>query len=157
MPSDDYLEDLEILGIIHTQPDELDALTPFDACMLSQRIAQNKDWDVSKSIVMTIAFTTGSCSLTTYGLTPEGYTWGKSQKEATTNDKGYLTSMFHKSQMILSDKFLGFFMVPDNKSWNYNFMGVNFSENNKYALILDNPFDFYHEAHRQSHFLDFSI
>ncbi|MBK8156647.1 MAG: hypothetical protein IPK55_11930 [Streptococcus sp.] len=74
---------------------------------------------------MTVSFPTGSCSLTTYRLTPEGFAWGKAQKETSTNDKGYHTSMYEKVQMILSDKFLGFFMIPETKIWNYNFMGVN--------------------------------
>jgi len=26
--------------------------------------------------------------------------------------------------MLLSDRFLGFFMVPTQGSWNYNFMGM---------------------------------
>jgi pre-mRNA-processing factor 8 len=29
--------------------------------------------------------------------------------------------------MILSDKFLGFFMIPEGGIWNYNFNGINFS------------------------------
>ena len=58
--------------------------------------------------------------------------------------------------MILSDKFLGFFMVPEAGIWNYNFNGINFSENMKYQLVLDNPKDFYNEIHRTAHFLDFA-
>jgi pre-mRNA-processing factor 8 len=58
--------------------------------------------------------------------------------------------------MILSDKFLGFFMVPEGGIWNYNFMGINFTQNMKYNLILDNPVDFYNEIHRSSHFIDFA-
>jgi len=69
---------LEIFGIIHTQPDELDVLPPYDACMLSKLISSNKGWDIQSSIVLTVAFTTGSCSLTSYRLTPEGFNWGKS-------------------------------------------------------------------------------
>lgn len=42
-------------------------------------------------------------------------------------------------QMLLSDRFLGFFMVPDDDRWNYNFMGVNHSIGMKYSLKLDNP------------------
>lgn len=42
-------------------------------------------------------------------------------------------------QMLLSDRFLGFFMVPDDDRWNYNFMGVNHSVGMKYSLKLDNP------------------
>ena len=59
--------------------------------------------------------------------------------------------------MILSDKFLGFFMVPDGGLWNYNFNGQNFSVNMRYNLMLDNPKDFYHESHRAIHFLDFAV
>ena len=59
--------------------------------------------------------------------------------------------------MLLSDFFLGFFMVPDTGSWNYNFMGVKHSPTMKYALKLENPKDYYHECHRAAHFLNFSV
>lgn len=42
-------------------------------------------------------------------------------------------------QMLLSDRFLGFFMVPEDDRWNYNFMGVNHSTGMKFSLKLDNP------------------
>ncbi|CAN0414121.1 unnamed protein product [Ectocarpus sp. 12 AP-2014] len=58
--------------------------------------------------------------------------------------------------MLLSDRFLGFFMVPEDDRWNYNFMGVSHSVGMKYALKLDNPKGFYHELHRPSHFLNFT-
>ena len=38
------------------------------------------------------------------------------------NPKGYLPSHYERVQMLLSDRFLGFFMVPAQSSWNYNFM-----------------------------------
>ena len=78
--------------------------------------------------------------------------------------------------MLLSDRFLGFYMVPDvgelqlvvriaasylwrcpcPGSWNYNFQGVKFSSGMKYGLKLANPKEFYNEAHRTTHFLEFS-
>jgi pre-mRNA-processing factor 8 len=58
--------------------------------------------------------------------------------------------------MLLSDRFLGFYMVPDTGSWNYNFMGVRHSTNMKYGLRLAPPKEFYHEVHRPTHFLEFS-
>lgn len=64
--------------------------------------------------------------------------------------------MYEKVQMILSDKFLGFFMIPEGGVWNYNFNGINFNQNMKYTIVLDNPRDFYHEMHRTAHFLDFA-
>lgn len=56
---------------------------------------------------------------------------------------------------MLSDRFLGFFMIPDNQMWNYNFVGLGVVNSLKYALIPGNPKDFYHETHRPSHFLRF--
>ena len=53
-------------------------------------------------------------------------------------------------------RFLGFFMVPSQGSWNYNFMGVRHETTMKYELALRNPKEFYHEVHRPSHFLNFA-
>jgi PROCT (NUC072) domain len=50
--------------------------------------------------------------------------------------------------MLLSDRFLGFFMIPDSGSWNYNFMGVKHSAGMKYGIKLENPKPFYDETHR---------
>ncbi len=64
--------------------------------------------------------------------------------------------MFEKVPLILSDTYLGFFMVPEGGIWNYNFNGINFQQQMKYQVALDNPKDYYHELHRTAHFLDFS-
>ena len=53
-------------------------------------------------------------------------------------------------------RFMGFYMVPDVGSWNFNFQGVKHQPNMKYGLKLANPKEFYHELHRPKHFLDFS-
>ena len=45
---------------------------------------------------------------------------------------GYAPSHYEKVQMLLSDRFLGFFMIPGQGSWNYNFM---VKKNNKLFLI----------------------
>jgi pre-mRNA-processing factor 8 len=51
---------------------------------------------------------------------------------------------------------MGFYMVPDVGSWNYNFQGVKLNVNAGYGLKLANPREFYHEDHRPVHFLEFS-
>lgn len=102
------------------------------------------------------SFTPGSCSLTAYKLTPSGYEWGKNNTDKGNNPKGYLPSHYEKVQMLLSDRFLGFFMIPSQGSWNYNFMGVRHEQTMKYDLSLANPKEFYHEVHRPSHFLNFA-
>ena len=58
--------------------------------------------------------------------------------------------------MLLSDRFLGFFMVPAQGSWNYNFIAPRHDANMKYELMLANPKEFYHEIHRTQHFLQFN-
>jgi len=57
--------------------------------------------------------------------------------------------------MLLSDRYCGFFMVPEEGSWNYNFHGSSLSRNMSYSLTLGVPKDFYHESHRPGHFLQF--
>jgi pre-mRNA-processing factor 8 len=58
--------------------------------------------------------------------------------------------------MLLSDRFLGFFMIPDDNLWNYNFQGIKHNVLMDYNVKLGVPYDFYHEAHRPSHFLTFA-
>lgn len=74
-------------------------------------------------VLLFFSFTPGSCTLTAYKLTPSGYEWGRQNTDKGNNPKGYLPSHYERVQMLLSDRFLGFFMVPGQVSWNYNFMG----------------------------------
>lgn len=149
LPEHQYLKDLEPLGWLHTQPNELPQMSPNDIITHAKIMADNPSWDPEKSITITCSFTPGSCSLTAYRLTPGGFEWGRAQKDAAVvNPVGYSPSHYTKVQMLLSDHFLGFYMVPSEGSWNYNFMGVKHSANMQYGVKLDNPREFYHELHR---------
>ena len=120
-------------------------------------MSENKAWEPDKTITITCSFTPGSCSLTAYKLTASGFEWGKANSDkGAQNPHGYSPSHYTKVQMLLSDRFLGFYMVPDTGSWNYNFMGMKHSANMMYGLKLQNPREFYHEVHRPVHFLEFS-
>jgi pre-mRNA-processing factor 8 len=110
---------------MHTQPNELPQLSPQDVTMHSKIIHQNQ-WDGERSVIITCSFTPGSVSLTAYRLTPSGYEWGRNNTDKGNNPKGYLPSHYEKVQMLLSDRFLGYFMVPSSAVWNYNFMGIFF-------------------------------
>eukprot|EP00045_Choanoeca_perplexa_P015123 m.183370 g.183370 ORF g.183370 m.183370 type:complete len:2331 (+) comp16894_c0_seq1:103-7095(+) len=157
LPEHDYLEDMEPLGWIHTQPNELPQLSPIDVSTHAKVMADNESWDIDKTCIMTCSFTPGSVSLTAYKLTTGGYDWGRNNKDVTNpNPQGYLPSHYEKVQMLLSDRFLGFFMTPAEGSWNYNFIGVKHKASMRYSLQLSNPKEFYHELHRPSHFLQFS-
>lgn len=163
---------MDPLGWIHTQPNELPQLSPQDVTTHAKIMAENPAWDGEKTIVITCSFTPGSCSLTAFKLTPSGYEWGRNNKDSGNNPHGYLPSHYEKVQMLLSDRFLGFFMVPAQGSWNYNFMGmwiqphiilchlsllgVRHSATMHYELQLAKPREFYHEIHRPAHFLNFT-
>lgn len=136
LPSHQYLKDMEPLGWIHTQPNELPQLSPQDITTHAKIMSDNPTWDGEKTIVITCSFTPGSCSLTAYKLTPSGFEWGSKNTDKGNNPKGYLPSHYERVQMLLSNKFLGFFMIPSQSSWNYNFMGVRHDPNMKYVIQL---------------------
>jgi len=157
LPEHQFLKGLEPLGWIHTQPNELPQLSPQDVVTHATIVTENKAWDPEKTITVTCSFTPGSCSLTAYRLTPTGLEWGRDNKDkGAGNPAGYGPGHYKKVQMLLSDRFLGFYMVPDTGSWNYNFMGMKHSPNMKYGLKLENPREFYHELHRPGHFMRFA-
>ncbi|CAF1865286.1 unnamed protein product [Brassica oleracea var. botrytis] len=158
LPEHDFLNDLEPLGWLHTQPNELPQLAPQDVTAHSRILENNKQWDGEKCIILTCSFTPGSCSLTSYKLTQAGYEWGRLNKDTGSNPHGYLPTHYEKVQMLLSDRFLGFYMVPENGPWNYNFMGtsVKHTVGMIYSVKLGSPKEYYHEEHRPTHFLEFS-
>jgi pre-mRNA-processing factor 8 len=141
LPNHEYLNDYEPLGWIHTQPNELPSLSPIDVTMHSRIMADNPEsWDGDRTIILTVSFTPGSCSLTAYKLTESGYEWGRDNKDLGANPAGYVASFYEKVQLLLSDRFLGFFMVPDGDGiWNYNFMGAKHRVDMKYQLTIDVP------------------
>ena len=156
LPEHPYLRDMEPLGWIHTQPSETGQLSAFDVTMHSKILTENMAWDVETSLVITTSFTQGSCTLSSYRLTPLGFDWGRNNKDLSPSPSGYNSACFERVQLLLSDKFMGFFMVPDNEVWNYNFIGTEHAHSMKYSLTLANPKDFYNEIHRPSHFLNFA-
>ena len=85
LPDHDYLEDLEPLGWMHTQPNELPQLAPQDVCKHAAILEGNKFWDMDKAILITCSFTPGSCSLTAYKLTSTGFEWGRKNKDSAGN------------------------------------------------------------------------
>ncbi|RZR85160.1 hypothetical protein BHM03_00012110 [Ensete ventricosum] len=121
---------------IYVNSDDIKDLTAH-----SRVLENNKQWDGEKCIILTCSFTPGSCSLTAYKLTPSGYEWGRVNKDTGSNPHGYLPTHYEKVQMLLSDRFLGFYMHTASM---------------RYGVKLGTPRDYYHEDHRPTHFLEFS-
>nr|2P87_A Chain A, Pre-mRNA-splicing factor Prp8 [Caenorhabditis elegans] len=155
LPDHELLRDFEPLGWMHTQPNELPQLSPQDVTTHAKLLTDNISWDGEKTVMITCSFTPGSVSLTAYKLTPSGYEWGKANTDKGNNPKGYMPTHYEKVQMLLSDRFLGYFMVPSNGVWNYNFQGQRWSPAMKFDVCLSNPKEYYHEDHRPVHFHNF--
>jgi len=164
MPDHEFLADMEPLGWIHTQPNELtqngvQVLPALDVVTHASILSDSKAWTGQNEIIITTSFTPGSCSLTAYKVTPQGLEWGKKNRNIAggiASAQGYSSKCYEKVQMLLSDRFQGFFMVPEGGiGWNYNFQGVKHNTSMEYSLKLDTPERFYSECHRPQHFLSF--
>jgi pre-mRNA-processing factor 8 len=143
-------------GAANGRPVRSQRRTHADVTAHARILEANRSWDGEKCIVLTVSFTPGSCSLTAYKLTPSGYEWGRANKDTAANPHGYALTHYEKVQLLLSDRFTGFYMVPEAGSWNYAFMGVKHSASMKYNVKLANPLEFYHESHRPTHYLEFA-
>lgn len=154
LPEHPYLEEMEPLGWMHTQPNELPHLNPQDVLTHSNIMVEHKKWEGEKTIVMTVSFTPGSCSLASYKLTPAGFQWATA-KDRDKSNIDFTPLFYQKVQMLLTDKYFGFFMVPIG-SWNYNFQGFRHDKDMQYELVLENPKEYYHEMHRPDHFMKFA-
>jgi pre-mRNA-processing factor 8 len=165
LPDCEMLKDMQPLGWIHTQPNELiqngvQVLPAPDVITHASIRSDHPDiWTGKDEIVITNSFTQGSCSLTAYSVTEAGIEWGKKSRNVSggvANAEDYSSGCFEKVQMLLSDRFKGFFLVPEGGlGWNYNFQGVKFNAGMDYTLRMDTPQPFYAECHRPQHFLSF--
>eukprot|EP01119_Soliformovum_irregulare_P013939 TRINITY_DN3762_c0_g1_i1.p1 TRINITY_DN3762_c0_g1~~TRINITY_DN3762_c0_g1_i1.p1 ORF type:complete len:2371 (+),score=727.16 TRINITY_DN3762_c0_g1_i1:597-7115(+) len=137
LPEHEYLKDLEPLGWIHTQSGEAEKnLLPQDVVTHTNILLEHKNWDAEKAIIVTCSFIAGSCALNAFRMTPAGFEWGKKNRDINGTFQNYSPACYEKSNILLSDFFHGFFMVPDVGSWNYNFNAVKLSSNMKYGIKL---------------------
>lgn len=159
LPQHEYLKAMEPLGIIHTvSGNEAPYMTAADVTMHARLMAAHPTWD-KKTVTLTVSFTPGSVSLSSWSLTPAGYTWGAQNKDTQSDSpSGFSTSFGEKSQLLLSDKIRGYFLVPENESWNYSFMGAQFGSVEKRPVYvkIDTPRRFYDDRHRPIHFSSFN-
>ena len=160
LPQHSNLSSLEPLGIIHTVAgNEPPYMNAADVTHHARLMSAHTSWD-KKTVTMTVSFTPGSVSLAAWALTPNGYKWGSENKDLSSDmPSGFSTQgMGEKTQLLLSDKIRGYFLVPEQNTWNYSFMGASFSGVEKKAVPvkMDVPLDFYADVHRPLHFQNFA-
>lgn len=152
LPENDILlKGLEPLGWIHTQDRELSHLASNDVTVHAKQMELHGAW-TDKAVTMTVSFTPGSVSLSLYHLTPAGREWGVKNQDMSNNAQGWDVGMASKAQVLLSDRIMGFFLVPEENRWNYHFTGPSWSANMPYAMKLDRPLGFFDPEHRHVHF-----
>lgn len=160
LPQHEYLSGMEPLGVIHSMAgNELPYMSAVDVTMHSQLLDRHPTWDKEKTVTIDVSFTPGSVSLSAWALTPTGYRWGADNKDLGSDaPSGFTTSMGLKRKLLLSPRYRGFFLVPEDGKWNYNFMGSNFIglEKKPVHVKLDTPISFYSDQHRPEHFHDFT-
>ncbi|KAH3899328.1 probable Pre-mRNA-splicing factor 8 [Saccharomycodes ludwigii] len=148
------LEGMELLGWVHTQFSEFKFMTPSEISTHSQLFSSG---GTGGCIDLSIFSTSGSLSLSAYTLSEKGFEWGLQNKAIhDTDPDGFEPSYSQYAQLLLSDRIIGNFVVPDNELWNYAFMGSNFNPDVKYNLKIDVPIGFYAELHRAIHFTQFN-
>ena len=160
LPTHPSLGKLEPLGIIHTVAgNEPPYMTAADVTQHARLMSAHSSWD-KKTITMTVSFTPGSVSLASWALTPAGYKWGVENKDLSSDmPAGFSTTGFgEKTQLLLSDKIRGMFLVPEDGRWNYSFMGASFGSVEKRvpSVKVDTPVGFYDAVHRVLHFQNFA-
>ncbi|KAJ6787598.1 hypothetical protein PWT90_04999 [Aphanocladium album] len=160
LPQSDFLEGMEPLGVIHTASgSELPYMAAADVTEHSKLLDAHSEWDKTNTVTVSVAFTPGSVSLSAWGLTPQGYKWGAENKDLQSDQpQGFTTTMGEKRKLLLSPRFRGFFLVPDDGRWNYSFMGSAFAgmEKKSIHVKLDTPLPFYSDQHRPVHFHSFA-
>lgn len=160
LPRSDFLDGMEPLGVIHTMSgSELPYMSAADVTEHAKLLDAHSEWDKTNTVTVSVSFTPGSVSLSGWGLTPQGYKWGAENKDTQSDQpQGFTTTMGEKRKLLLSPRFRGFFLVPDDGRWNYSFMGSAFAgmEKKPVHVKLDTPLPFYSDQHRPVHFHSFA-
>lgn len=149
LPQHEFLlKDLEPLGWIKTQTQELNHLSAADVTTQAKIMAVHPEWGPN-SICITCAFTPGSVSLNAWELTVGGFEWGRKNTDVTGQHAGYNASMANRVQLLLSDRILGMTLVPEGGVWNYGIgLTQSWSEKIAYNMTLDKPESFWAPCHR---------
>ncbi|CCF58376.1 hypothetical protein KAFR_0E02230 [Kazachstania africana CBS 2517] len=148
------LEDLELLGWIHTQFDDLKFMSAAEVSTHVKLFSQNGDDEL---IDLSICSRPGLVSLAAYTLSEEGYQWGlENSKVIDTMPEGFEPSFSTHAQLLLSDRILGNVIVPSDSVWNYLFIGTSFNPEYQYEMRVGIPHEFYSELHRANHFIQFN-
>ncbi|ORM40251.1 Pre-mRNA-processing-splicing factor 8 [Babesia sp. Xinjiang] len=143
-PQHEALDGLEPLGWLITRPTD-GPLSP-EALETHKRLQNDFSWDVA-AVLTACTFVRGSCAFSAHRLTADAL---------ISKDVSNTADILIPVQVLVSDKYKGFFLVPADDAWNYNFMGAKHSLHMQYQLQVEVPRPFYDPVHRPLHFIQFA-
>ncbi|AQZ09897.1 PRP8 (YHR165C) [Zygosaccharomyces parabailii] len=147
------LKELELLGWIHTQTEDVKFMTAHDTATHSHLFSDIK----RDAIDLTVRLAPGSVSLAAYTLNDDGYSWGLQNKNVLdVTPEEFDPSFSVHAQLLLSERIMGNFLVPSTDVWNHAFSGATFNPELDYELKVGIPLEFYNDLHRITHFMQFS-
>ncbi|UKK01357.1 Prp8 protein [Theileria orientalis] len=138
-PEHEALNDLVPIGWMFTRPNEGEIEQ--QTLEYHQKMINDFNWDVV-AVMGTCTFTPGSCAI--------------SAKKLVNPLEKPQNLQLENVQVLVSDTFKGFFLVPSDGAWNYNFMGAKHSPHMNYQLQIEVPKPFYDPVHRPLHFIQFA-
>lgn len=130
-------------------------MSPADAILFAKLMAAHDDLG-GEAIILTVAFTPGSLSLSAHVLTPKGFEYGRSAD--INNPTGYNpATMTDRAQLLLSDRIYGSTFAPMGGVWNYGLsLSGQWSPTMPYSVTLvGSLLGFWSHEHRTQHFSAF--
>ncbi|CAN3368761.1 pre-mRNA-splicing factor 8 [Diutina catenulata] len=160
LDSNPDLRHLELLGWIHTQtvgPSSSPGAISTDFLRFMGGMLGNESHHSLLHLVL--AFTPGAIRLEGYHLRSSGLEWGKAYGAHSFSGETGTSStddLITPAQVVLTDQIAGAFLVPQNKFWNFYFMGSLWEPSRAFKMRVDSPWAFYEDEHRPLHFLQLS-
>jgi pre-mRNA-processing factor 8 len=147
---------------VQAQSDEVTPATPTTSDLIRQAkmYAEDSGYAPAELTQVVIGLGRGESVVRGFTYTQQAIEWAISHKDAPHAQESAAevpAEYYSKKRVGLSGAFSGFTLVPAQGGWNYFFRGnVWPTEQSRYKLILDVAKEFYHPAHRPTHFVGFA-
>ncbi|MCH0629904.1 hypothetical protein JNB11_08040 [Kocuria palustris] len=143
------LKDLELIGWIQSLSLESEIMSASQVLTIAKM-----ELGSSRFLSMTVSFTPGSITISGHHVTEAGLAWGQTNEDTVLETpEGFLGALFSVgAEIMMTDQLLGAFLVPEDRLWNYYFMGSLWNADMEYRFAVDDPRGFYDENHRPLHF-----